>query len=95
VNGLNTVNLNLIVYKCYSLSLKNMTISCYSIASSISVIPFSASIARNILRVCSVNRAAYKAVLSATEAILRERRREVIVIVIESKSNVLLLIEIF
>jgi hypothetical protein len=57
--------------------------------------PFLASIAQNILRVYSINQAAYKAVLSTTEAIPRERRREVIVIVIESKSNILLLIEIF
>jgi hypothetical protein len=32
---------------------------------------FSVSIARNMFRVCSVNRAARKAVLSAIEAILR------------------------
>jgi hypothetical protein len=34
--------------------------------------PFSASIARNMFRVCSVNRAAREAALSATEAIPRE-----------------------
>jgi hypothetical protein len=33
---------------------------------------FSVSIARNMFRVCSVNRAARKAALSAVEAILRE-----------------------
>lgn len=35
--------------------------------------PFSASIARNMFRVCSVNRAARKATLSVAEAIPRER----------------------
>jgi hypothetical protein len=39
--------------------------------------PFSASIARNMLRVCSVNRAAREAALSAVEAIPREIGREV------------------
>jgi predicted RecB family endonuclease len=55
---------------------------------------FSISIARNMFRVCSVNRAAREAVLSAAEAIAREIGREVIIIlreviiiVIESKSN--------
>jgi hypothetical protein len=89
------VNLNLITYKCHLLSLKNITISCYNIVLSVSAMPFSVSIARNMLRVCSMNRAARKAVLSAAEAIPRERRREVIVMVTESKSNVLLLTEIF
>jgi hypothetical protein len=36
------------------------------------VILFSISIARNMFRICSVNRAARKAVLSAIEAIPRE-----------------------
>jgi hypothetical protein len=49
--------------------------------------PFSASIARNMLRVCSVNRAAREAVLSAAEAIPREIGREVIVMVTESKAT--------
>jgi hypothetical protein len=86
--------LNLIAYKCHSLSLKNITISCCSIALSVLAMPFSASIARNILRVCSVNRAAREAVVSATEAILREigrevtmMLREVIMAATESKSN--------
>jgi hypothetical protein len=34
--------------------------------------PFSASMARNMFRVCSVNRAAREAALSAVEAIPRE-----------------------
>jgi hypothetical protein len=57
--------------------------------------PPPASIARNMLRVCSVNRMAREAAVSAAEAILREMGREMMVMVIESKSNVLLFIEIF
>jgi hypothetical protein len=55
---------------------------------------FSASIARNILCVYFINRVAYKATIFTTEAISREIRREVtimlrevIIAAIESKSN--------
>jgi hypothetical protein len=83
VNGLDTVNSNPIAHKYHSLSLKNMTISCYSVVSSVSAMPFSASIARNMLRVCSVNCAACEAALSAAEAIPREIGREVTVMLKE------------
>ena len=56
--------------------------------------PFSASIARNILRVCSMNRAACEAAVSTAEAIPQEigrevtmMLREVIMAATESKSN--------
>jgi hypothetical protein len=66
---LDTVSLNVIAHRCYSLSLKNMTTSCSSIASSVSAMPFFASIARNMLRVRSVIRAAYRAVPPPTAVI--------------------------
>jgi hypothetical protein len=49
-----------------------MTISYYNIISSVLIILFFISIARNIFRVCSMNRAAREAVLFIIKAILRE-----------------------
>jgi hypothetical protein len=71
-----------------------MTISCCSILSSVLAMLFFASIARNMFRVCSVNRVACEAALFAVEAIIREigkevtiMLREVMMMVIKSKSN--------
>jgi hypothetical protein len=62
------VSLNVVAPRCHSLSLKNIT-TCSSMVSSVLATPFFASIARNMLRVQSVIRAAYRAVPSPTKAI--------------------------